>query len=134
MRTDDEDWKQTVNDALIIHHELGDVVVTPKNKVDRTRLKRMIRATLDHYAEEDRVEAETVHRATRRRHGANYQTPGYYLRLYRHRASLTQAALAKQVEVLQHHLSEMEHNKRPIGKAMAKKLAEAFDCDYRRLL
>jgi DNA-binding XRE family transcriptional regulator len=134
MHTADEHKGQTMNDALIIHHELGDVVVTPKSNLDRSRLKKMIRAALDQYAEEDRVEAETVHRAARKRHGANYQTPGYYLRLYRHRADLTQAALAQQVHVLQHHLSEMEHNKRPIGKAMAKKLAEALDCEYRRLL
>lgn len=123
-----------MNEALKIHHELGDVVVTPSGKVNRTRLKKMIRATLDEYADSDRVPAEAVHRAARQRHGADYQTPGYYLRLYRQRADLTQAALAKKIAVLQHHLSEMEHNKRPIGKAMAKKLARVLDCEYRKFL
>jgi DNA-binding XRE family transcriptional regulator len=78
--------------------------------------------------------AEAVHRAARQRHGDEYQTPGYYLRLYRKRADLTQAALAKKVDVLQHDLSEMEHNKRPIGKATAKKLAQVLDCDYRKFM
>lgn len=123
-----------MSEALKIHHALGDVVVTPNGKVNRTRLKKMIRTTLDEYAEGDRVPAEVVHQEARRRHGADYQTPGYYLRLYRQRANLTQVELASQVEVLQHHLSEMEHNKRPIGKAMAKKLAKVLDCEYQKLL
>jgi DNA-binding XRE family transcriptional regulator len=123
-----------MNEALKIHHALGDVVVKPSGKVNRTRLKQMIRATLDEYAEGERVLAAAVHRAARQRHGADYQTPGYYLRLYRQRADLTQVALAEQVDVRQHHLSEMEHNKRPIGKAMARKLAKALDCDYRKFL
>ena len=94
----------------------------------------MIRATLDQYLDEDRIPAAAVHQAARARHGDAYETPGYYLRLYRLRAELTQATLADQLAIRQHHLSEMEHNKRPIGKAMAKKLAAILDCDYRKLL
>ncbi|MEQ9450855.1 MAG: helix-turn-helix transcriptional regulator [Pseudomonadales bacterium] len=123
-----------MNEPLKIQHDLGEVVVVPTGKVNKTRLKKMIRATLDQYAEEDRVAADTVHKAARQRHGADYQTPGYYLRLYRQRSNLTQVALAKKVGVLQHHLSEMEHNKRPIGKVMAKKLATTLDCDYVKFL
>ena len=122
------------NEALKIDHDLGKVVVKPAGKVNRTRLKKMIRETLDQYLDEDPVPASAVHKATKARHGADYQTPGYYLRLYRQRADLTQAALAAAIDVRQHHLSEMEHNKRPIGKAMAKKLADVLDCDYRKLL
>jgi len=138
MRIGDQDGNagkgEGMNEALVIHHDLGEVVVVPAGKVNKTRLKKMIRATLDQYAEEGRVAADTVHIAARQRHGVDYQTPGYYLRLYRQRADLTQAALAEKVEALQHHLSEMEHNKRPIGKAMAKKLAQVLDCDYRKFL
>jgi plasmid maintenance system antidote protein VapI len=47
---------------------------------------------------------------------------------------LTQAMLAEQTGIRQHHLSEMEHNKRPLGKVNAKKLADILECDYRRLL
>lgn len=120
--------------ALTIHHDLADVVVKPSGKVNQARLKKMIRSTLDQYLVEDRVPAKMVHDEAKQRHGAHYQTPGYYLRLYRQRAELTQAELAKQTGIRQHHLSEMENNKRVLGKANAKKLAEKLDCDYQKLL
>lgn len=56
------------------------------------------------------------------------------LRGARHRENLTQQALAEKLGVLPHHLSEMEHGKRPIGKEMAKKLGDALRCDYRLFL
>jgi DNA-binding XRE family transcriptional regulator len=123
-----------MNHAMKIHHDLADVVLTPTSKVNATRLKKMIRSTLDQYLEEERVSASLIHTEAKKRHGKNYQTPGYYLRLYRLRIELTQVQLAKKVSVLQHHLSEMEHNKRPIGKAAAQKLAKVLKCDYRKLL
>jgi len=57
--------------------------------------------------------------------------PATMLRASRTRARLTQKALAAKLGVLQHHLSEMEHGKRAIGKQMAKKLASVFESDYR---
>ena len=123
-----------MSQALKIHHDLGDVVLKPSGKVNQGRLKKMIRATLDQYLEEDRVSAKTLHDEAKQRHGDAYRTPGYYLRLYRQRAELTQAELAGKTGIRQHHLSEMEHNKRVIGKANAKKLAAILDCDYRKLL
>ena len=60
--------------------------------------------------------------------------PGLYLKAARHNAGLTQAALAERTGVAQHHLSEMENGKRPIGKKMARTLAEALKIDYRYLL
>lgn len=83
---------------------------------------------------EDRVPAKEIHDEARERHGEYYRSTGYYLRLYRQRADLTQAALAKRSGIRQHHLSEMENNKRVLGKVNAKKLAEILDCDYRKLL
>lgn len=117
-----------------IHHELGDVVIKPTGTVNAARLKRTIREALDRYQESERVPASVVHAEARERHGEAYRTPGYYLRLYRQRAELTQAQLAERTDLRQHHLSEMEHNKRPIGKTTAQRLAEVLDCDYRRLL
>ena len=67
-------------------------------------------------------------------HGAAYRSPGYYLRLYRQRAELTQDRLAEQAGIRQHHLSEIENNKRVSSKTNAKKLAAIPDCDYRKLL
>lgn len=56
------------------------------------------------------------------------------LRAYRNREGLTQKRLAEMTGIPQHHISEMENGKRGIGKERAKRLAEALNCDYRRLL
>ena len=123
-----------MSQALKIHHDLADVTVQPNGKVDRTRLKEMICFALDSCLSEDRVPAGVIHDEAKQRHGDHYRSSGYCLRLYRQRAELTQAELANQAGVLQHHLSEMENNKRVLGKSNAMKLAEILDCDYRRLL
>lgn len=120
--------------ALKIHHDLADVVLKPTARINATRLKRMICSTLDQYMEEERLPASFIHAETKNQHGEDYHTPGYYLRLYRLRSELTQALLAKKVKMRQHHLSEMEHNKRPIGKAAAQKLANVLKCNYQQLL
>lgn len=60
--------------------------------------------------------------------------PATVLRGLRLREKLTQNALANRVNIMQHHLSEMEHGKRPIGKVMAKKLAVALNTDWRLLV
>ncbi|MEW5803561.1 MAG: helix-turn-helix transcriptional regulator [bacterium] len=56
------------------------------------------------------------------------------LRGARHKESLTQKELAKLIGVSQHHISEMESGKRPIGKDMAKKLAHVLHISYRVFL
>ena len=123
-----------MNQALKIHHELAEVVLLPTTRVNTARLKKMIRTTLDQYQEQEHIPASIIHAETKLRHGDGYGTPGYRLRLFRHRTNLTQAELAKKVKMHQHHLSEMEHNKRPIGKASAQKLAAILKCDYHQLL
>ena len=123
-----------MSQTLKIHHELADVIVMPSHKINRDRLQSVILTTLDHYLHESPIPAETVHEAARQRHGTSYRTAGYYLRLYRQRADLTQAALAERAALRQHHVSEMESNKRVIGKVNARKLAAILDCDYRKLL
>ena len=60
--------------------------------------------------------------------------PAAVLRGLRMREKLTQKALAELLGMRQHHLSEMEHGKRTIGKAMAKKLAAALNTDWRLLV
>ncbi len=59
---------------------------------------------------------------------------GLVLKGGRHKAGLTQKALADQVGVKPHHISEMEHGKRSIGKNMAHRLAEILNVDYRVFL
>lgn len=60
--------------------------------------------------------------------------PGVAVRGLRYREGLTQRALAKLIGVPQRHISEMENRKRPIGKAMAKRLAAALKVGYRVFL
>ena len=59
---------------------------------------------------------------------------GLMLKGARTKASLTQKELAEQIGVKTHHISEMEHGKRSIGKAMARRLASILKIDYRLFL
>jgi transcriptional regulator with XRE-family HTH domain len=56
--------------------------------------------------------------------------PGSAIRGLRYRENLTQAQLAEKIGVKRHHISAMEHGKRPIGKETAKRLARALRTDY----
>ena len=60
--------------------------------------------------------------------------PGSYLAGFRHREGMTQVELAERSGIPRRHISEMENGKRPIGKANAKKLAEALHIAPRLLL
>ena len=62
------------------------------------------------------------------------ELPGVFLAGARYREGLTQAQLAEATGIPRRHISEMEHNKRPIGKQPARTLAEALKADPRRLL
>lgn len=104
-----------------------------KNKQGKA-LKQVIATALNELLEEISIPASVLHKETKARQGALYKTPGYSLRIYRTRAGLTQKKLACCLGVRQHHLSEMEHNKRPIGKDIAKKLSEELGCDYHKFL
>ncbi|MBI5346289.1 MAG: helix-turn-helix transcriptional regulator [Chlamydiae bacterium] len=59
---------------------------------------------------------------------------GIYLRGVRNREGLTQVQLAKKLGISQHHISEMEHGKRLIGKKMAKRLSKVLKAEYRMFL
>ncbi len=62
-------------------------------------------------------------------------TPGVTLRAYREREGLTQQALGDKIGgVPRQHISGMELGRRPIGREMAKRLAEVLKFDYRLLL
>ena len=56
------------------------------------------------------------------------------LRGLRYREQLTQKQLAEKLFIHQHHLSEMENGKRPIGKEMAKKLADILNVNWKIFL
>ena len=59
---------------------------------------------------------------------------GLVLRGCRSKADITQKKLASALSISQHHISEMENGKRPIGKEMAKRFAAFFKTDYRLFL
>ena len=59
---------------------------------------------------------------------------GVCIRGGRGKEGLTQKQLADRIGIAQHHISEMEHGKRTIGKEMARKLAEVLNVDYRVFL
>ncbi len=60
--------------------------------------------------------------------------PSVFLSSARHREGLTQVELAERSGIPRRHISEMENNRRPIGKMNARKLAEVLNIDPRRLL
>lgn len=59
---------------------------------------------------------------------------GQMLRGSRFKAEVSQRELAEALGISQHHISEMENGKRPIGKEMAKRFAGFFKTDYRLFL
>lgn len=63
-----------------------------------------------------------------------YTKAGVLLQGLRHREGLSQVEFAKIIHVTQSDLSKMEHGKRSIGKTVAKRIAEAFDVNYKCFL
>lgn len=66
--------------------------------------------------------------------GRRGSVPASVLRGYRSKSEITQTRLSELTGIPQRHISEMEQEKRPIGKENAKKLAKALDTDYRMFL
>lgn len=62
------------------------------------------------------------------------QTPGTMLRGARFKEDMTQVRLAEVSGIPRRHISDMENNRRPIGKQTARKLAEVLKVDYRVFL
>ena len=62
------------------------------------------------------------------------RTPGAMLRGARFREDLTQVQLAEASGIPRRHISEMENNRRSIGKERAKRLASVLKIDYRMFL
>lgn len=61
-------------------------------------------------------------------------SPSMCLRGLRTREGLTQAELAKKLGVKQHHISEMENGKRPVGPEIARRLEEVFGTSRKAFL
>jgi ribosome-binding protein aMBF1 (putative translation factor) len=63
-----------------------------------------------------------------------YTKVGVLLRGARHREGLTQAEMAKKINVSQADLSKMENGKRSIGKVIAKRIEKILGVNYRYFL
>lgn len=108
---------------------------TPKKKfiISRKDTKELISFLSSRQISEDDNELVPADEVFKDLH-AKYGKIGSVLRGYRFRDNITQAELAKKLDILQSHVSQMEHSKRPIGKKMAQKLAKIFRTDYRLFL
>lgn len=62
------------------------------------------------------------------------QTPGTMLRGARFKEDMTQVQLATVSGIPKRHISDMEKNRRPIGKQTARTLADVLRVDYRVFL
>ena len=101
-----------------------------QSKIERIEraLRRLVSAR-----QEDYMSASEIRSALKKKDPL-IGTPGGTIRAYRSREGLTQHELAKKAGLKQSHLSEMESNGRSVGRIVAKKLAKAVNCDYRRFL
>lgn len=61
-------------------------------------------------------------------------TPGTMLQGARCKEDMTQEQLSKATGIPRRHISEIENNKRTIGKERAKRIAEVLNVDYRVFL
>jgi len=125
---------RTEKHEIKLDHPLANIKIHPLDNIDSADLKNLIKLALDSYALGQNIPANVIHAEIRNKHQEGFGTPGYYLRLFRGRADLSQEKLAENIGIKQHHISEMEKNKRPIGKTLAKKFATSFGCDYKKFL
>ena len=58
-------------------------------------------------------------------------TPGRLIQGARYRESLTQAGLAARLGISRGRLSDLEHDRRPVGEDIARKLGEVLGFDWR---
>jgi len=63
-----------------------------------------------------------------------YTEAGVALKGARAKAGLSQNELADKLKIPQSHISDMEHGRRPIGKKMAKRLADVLGVGYKVFL
>lgn len=95
-----------------------------RTPTQRRRAKRAIK----------RKEPPTPWREVFRKELEEYGEAALMLRGSRHKAELTQEEVADALGISQHHISEMENGKRPIGKEMALRFGRLFKTDYRKFL
>jgi len=104
---------------------------TPANLV---KLRRLAQALKVHDLSEWDLEEKDSYAVEEVFPELAWNSGGVSIRGGRGKEGLTQKQLAELTGISQHHLSEMENGKRPIGKETARKLAAALNVDYRVFL
>jgi DNA-binding XRE family transcriptional regulator len=98
------------------------------------KLRRMARALKVQDVTEWELEEKEYYSIEELSPEMTWNRGGIAIRGGRGKEGLTQKQLAELTGIAQHHISEMENGKRPIGKETAKKLAAALNVDYRVFL
>lgn len=99
-----------------------------------TKLRRMAQALKVKDVTEWQLEEKDFYSIEELSPELTWNSGGVSIRGARGKEGLTQKQLAELTGIAQHHISEMENGKRPIGKETAKKLAAALNIDYRVFL
>ena len=110
----------------VVYNE--DVYDIPKSIAEKYKIS--VADEMDREPSEGAVSADALFAELDRK----YTKPGVLLRGLRARENLSQIEFAQAIGVTQSDLSKMELGKRPIGKIIAKRIAEKFDIGYRSLL
>lgn len=107
------------------------VILNKHFMVPAPRAAAILELVRDYRVEEEKtVPADEVLKDVYKKYGK----AGAVIRGCRARNGMTQIVLAKKLGVTQGDLSKMENGKRPVGKAMARRLAKVFKTDYRIFL
>lgn len=104
---------------------------TPANV---TKLRRIAKALKMKDVTEWRLEEKEFYTIEELSPELTWNSGGVSIRGARGKEGLTQKQLAELTGIAQHHISEMENGKRPIGKETARKLSAALNIDYRVFL
>lgn len=104
----------------------------PRTAVNK--LRRMAQALELQYVIERHPAEKEIYRIEELSSEMAWNSGGISIRGGRGKEGLTQKQLAELTGIAQHHISEMENGKRPIGKETARKLAAALKMDYRAFL
>lgn len=116
-------------------HTEGQVEVRFKGaQSDLVKLRRMAQALKVEDLTEWELEEKDLYSIEELSPEMAWNSGGVCIRGGRGKEGLTQKQLAQLTGIAQHHISEMENGKRPIGKETARKLAAALNIDYRVFL
>lgn len=114
--------------GLTLDALLKSLSLTPAKLPEKQQDKKKL--TLDDYGDDEMVPMDIAF--------PEMQDPAVriptLLRGSRYKMKMTQKALADALGIRQHHLSEMENGKRPIGKAMAKRIAEILKTNWKHFV